>query len=114
MTHAKNLNIQMGGHASEPEKTSPQPKEPENTPDTIPFIPKGALIQYKNLYSKPAVQKTPSYTTAHTKQGPPSGKRGRTQYPEAQASQSLNPPNFRTREVYKMDKKYGISILKNG
>ncbi len=33
-----------GGHASEPEKTSPQRKEPENDPDTIPFIPKGALI----------------------------------------------------------------------
>jgi hypothetical protein len=68
----------------------------------------------KNHHPKPAVQKRPSYATAHTKQGLPSGKRERTQYPEAQASQSPNPPNFRTREVYKMDKKYGISILKNG
>ena len=46
-----------GGHASEREKTSPQPKEPENTPDTIPFIPKGALIHTKNRYPKQPFRK---------------------------------------------------------
>ena len=81
-----------GGHASEPEKTAPPRKEPENRSESIPFIPKGALIHTKNRYPKPAVQKTPSYATSRTKQGLPSGKRGRTQYPEAQASEGSNPP----------------------
>ena len=46
-----------GGHASEPEKTAPRRKKPENDPDMNPFIPKGALIHTKNRYPKPAVQK---------------------------------------------------------
>jgi len=46
-----------GGHASESENIAPQRKEPENAPDTTPFIPKGALMQYKKHYPLPAVQK---------------------------------------------------------
>ncbi len=72
-------------------KTSPQPKEPENTPETISFIPKGALIHTKNRYPKPAVQRTPAYVTSNTKKGLPSGKRGKTQYSEAQAYEGSNP-----------------------
>jgi len=33
-----------GGHTSKREKTSTTRKEPENAPDTTPFIPKGALM----------------------------------------------------------------------
>ena len=44
-----------GGHTSEREKTSTTRKEPENAPDTTPFIPKGALMHTKNRYPKPTV-----------------------------------------------------------
>jgi len=46
-----------GGHASERENTAPQRKEPENAPDTTPFIPKGAQMHTQNRYPKPAVKK---------------------------------------------------------
>jgi hypothetical protein len=38
-----------GGHPSILEKPSYDQKEPENDPDTIPFIPKGAQMHTKNL-----------------------------------------------------------------
>jgi len=37
-----------GGHTSILEKPSYDQKEPENDPDTIPFIPKGAQMHTKN------------------------------------------------------------------
>jgi len=42
----KNTSLKRGGggHASEPEKPSTTRKEPENAPDTTPFIPKGVLM----------------------------------------------------------------------
>ena len=52
-----------GGHASEPENTPNTRKEPENTPETIPFIPKGALMHTKRgVYS---YQKTPRAPHTH-------------------------------------------------
>jgi len=59
-----------GGHASEPEKTSTTRKEPENDPDTIPFMSKRVHMQRKNT------------TPGHTDNPEPSGQNRRLKGPK--------------------------------
>ena len=54
-----------GGHTSARENNAIRQKEPENTPDTILFIPKGALIHTQNPHPKPHGHKPPQPATSH-------------------------------------------------
>jgi len=79
-----------GGQASESENAAPQRKEPENAPDTTPFIPKGALIHTKrstNAHPKTAISGSnynPPKTlmTTHRSQLP------KTPYPKPQLQEA--------------------------
>jgi len=79
-----------GGHASEPEKPSNTRKEPDNTPDTTPFIPKGALIHTQ--HTAPTQGKNSSSPAAsQNPQAQPSNRTVAEQHPDSAKPTPKNP-----------------------
>jgi len=73
-----------GGHTSERENQTTQQTEPENDPDSTPFIPKGALMHTKNRHHEPPLtthlprqdqnhkqHATQTHKTSHRHETPP-------------------------------------------
>ena len=74
------LHRGKGGNVSEPEKTSPRRKEPENTPDATPPTPKGAPThtQKPPRHHTPRKNPTPTNDDDETPLPPPKPRQTQT------------------------------------
>ena len=89
-----------GGHVSEPEKTSPRPKEPENPPDRHRIKSKGALMHDKKIKPRftPAAKPPETAITPYHSYPPPHPHNPRhPQHTATETKDSRDPQAHRNR-----------------